>query len=313
LFEILGINQMQEPNIEQPQKSNEICSLTMVRRVAAMLDLDTQAFSNGDILPRSWHFFMLAGETRKSELRQDGFPGLGVSIPDLSLERLLLGGRTVSYNGDIVIGSEIERTSFVKDIKEKTTPSGRMSIVTIQHELRPVSDSKPAIIETQTYILKSIRNEELGFRNEKTIKNEELGIRNVELEKKNIISHQLLIPNSKFLIKIPDETLLFQYSALGFNSHKIHLDRDYARNIEGLPDLVVNGGLATILLTEFIRVDLGLKITEIKIKHIAPLYCNRPLTIIFEQGDLKIYDDNNEVAVICELKIRNFVKPNIPN
>jgi 3-methylfumaryl-CoA hydratase len=302
LFEILGINQMQEPNIEQPQKSNEICSLTMVRRVAAMLDLDPQTFSNGDILPRSWHFFMLAGETRKSELRKDGFPGLGVSIPDLGgaasrLERLLLGGRTVSYNGDIIIGSEIEKTSFVKNIKEKTTPSGRMSIVTIQHELRPVSDSKPAIIETQTYILKSIRNA--------SIRNEELGFRNVELAKKNIISHQLLIPNSKFLIKIPDETLLFQYSALGFNSHKIHLDRDYARNIEGLPDLVVNGGLATILLTEFIRVDLGLKITEIKIKHIAPLYCNRPLTIIFEQGDLKIYDDNNEVAVICELKIRN--------
>jgi 3-methylfumaryl-CoA hydratase len=301
---------MQEPNIEQPQKSNEICSLTMVRRVAAMLDLDTQAFSNGDILPKGWHFFMLAGQTRKSELRQDGFPGLGVPIPDLGgaasrLERLLLGGRTVSYNSDIVIGSEIEKTSFVKNIKEKTTQSGRMAIVTIQHELRPVSEPKPAIIETQTYILKSITNA--------SIRNLELGIRNVELEKKNIISHQLLIPNSKFLIKTPDGTLLFQYSALGFNSHKIHLDRDYARNIEGLPDLVVNGGLATLLLTEFMRNDLGLEIKEIKLKHIAPLYCNRPLTIAFEQGEIKIYDDNNEVAVICELKIRNFVKPNIPN
>jgi 3-methylfumaryl-CoA hydratase len=287
LFEILGINQMQEPNIEQPQKSNEICSLTMVRRVAAMLDLDTQAFSNGDILPKGWHFFMLAGQTRKSELRQDGFPGLGVPIPDFGLERLLLGGRTVSYNSDIVIGSEIEKTSFVKNIKEKTTESGRMAIVTIQHELRPVSEPKPAIIETQTYILKSIRNA--------SIRNLELGIRN-DLEGRT----SFLIPNSKFLIKIPDETLLFQYSALGFNSHKIHLDRDYARNIEGLPDLVVNGGLATILLTEFMRNDLGLEITEIKVKHIAPLYCNRPLTIVFEQGEIKIYDDNNEVAVEVE-------------
>jgi 3-methylfumaryl-CoA hydratase len=278
---------MQEPNIEQPQKSNEICSLTMVRRVAAMLDLDTQAFSNGDILPKGWHFFMLAGQTRKSELRQDGFPGLGVPIPDFGLERLLLGGRTVSYNSDIVIGSEIEKTSFVKNIKEKTTESGRMAIVTIQHELRPVSEPKPAIIETQTYILKSIRNA--------SIRNLELGIRN-DLEGRT----SFLIPNSKFLIKIPDETLLFQYSALGFNSHKIHLDRDYARNIEGLPDLVVNGGLATILLTEFMRNDLGLEITEIKVKHIAPLYCNRPLTIVFEQGEIKIYDDNNEVAVEVE-------------
>jgi 3-methylfumaryl-CoA hydratase len=297
LFEILGINQMQESNIEQPKKSNEICSLAIVRRVAAMLDLDPQTFSNGDVLPKGWHFFMLAGQTQKSELRQDGFPGLGVPIPDFGLERLLLGGRTVSYNSDIVIGSEIERTSFVKDLKEKTTQSGRMAIVTIQHELRPISDSKPVIIETQTYILK-----ELGIRNEKSIRNYELGIKKEESEITNVASSlpQFLIPNSQFLIKTPDETLLFQYSALGFNSHKIHLDRDYARNVEGLPDLVVNGGLATILLTEFMRNDLGIDLKEIKVKHIAPLYCNRPLTIGFEQGEIKIYDDNNEIAVTCE-------------
>jgi 3-methylfumaryl-CoA hydratase len=266
---------MQESNIEQPKKSIEICSLTMVKRVAAMLDLETSTFSKGDILPKGWHFFMLAGETRKSELRQDGFPGLGDSIPALELPRLLLGGRTVSYQGNILIGSEIERTSFIKNIKEKTTQSGRMAIVTIQHELRPVSDTKPAIVETQTYILLESKN----------------GISDVEKEVKTPIQ-------AKFQKQIiPDETLLFQYSALGFNSHKIHLDRDYARNIEGLPDLVVNGGLATLLLTEFMRTDLGLEINEIKVKHIAPLYCNRPLTIIFENGELKIYDDNNVVAV----------------
>ena len=141
---------MQESGVEQSIVSNEICSLTMVRRISAMLDLDTHSFSNGDVLPKGWHFFMLAGETRKSALRSDGFPGLGVPIPDLGLPRLLLGGRTVSYQGNIVIGSEIERTSFVKNIVEKTTNSGRMAIVTIQHELRPISESTPAIVETQT-------------------------------------------------------------------------------------------------------------------------------------------------------------------
>ena len=149
-------------------KSNEICSLTMVRRVAAMLDLDPTAFIDGDVLPPSWHFFMLAGQTRKSELRADGFPGLGVPLPDLSLPRLLLGGRTVAYKGDILIGSTIERSSFIKEIKEKNGGSGRMAIVTIQHELRPILESNPAIIETQTYIMKEleIRNLELGIRNQ---------------------------------------------------------------------------------------------------------------------------------------------------
>jgi 3-methylfumaryl-CoA hydratase len=270
---------MQDSDVESQIKSNEICSLTMVRRVAAMLDLDTKVFSNGDILPRGWHFFMLAGETRKSALRQDGFPGLGVPIPDLGLPRLLLGGRTVSYNGDIKIGSEIERTSFVKNITEKTTNSGRMAIVIIQHELRSFSASTPVIVETQTFIL--LNGKSAPTTSEKT------------LAEPSHAKYQKQI--------VPDETLLFQYSALGFNSHKIHLDRNYTQNIEGLPDLVVNGGLATLLLTEFIRIDLGLEITEIKVKHIAPLFCGRKMTLNTEGGEtnsqLKIFDDNNNVAV----------------
>jgi 3-methylfumaryl-CoA hydratase len=270
---------MQESVVEPPIKSNEICSLAMVRRVSAMLDLDTNAFSNGDVLPRGWHFFMLAGQTRKSDLRQDGFPGLGVPIPDLGLPRLLLGGRTVSYQGNIVIGSDLERTSFVKNISEKTTNSGRMAIVTLQHELRPISESTPVIVETQTYILLSGKS--VQTTSEKTI------------AEPSHAKYQKQI--------IPDETLLFQYSALGFNSHKIHLDRDYARDVEGLPDLVVNGGLATLLLTEFMRTDLSLEITEIKVKHIAPLFCGRKMTLNTEGGEtnsqLKIFDDNNNVAV----------------
>ncbi len=268
------------------KKMTEICSISMVKRVAAMLDLETQAFSEGDILPRGWHFFMLAGETQKSALRSDGFPGLGVPIPDLGLPRLLLGGRTVAYQGDILIGSTVERTSFVKNITEKTTASGRMAIVTIQHELRPVSAPNSAIVETQTYIL--------------------LEANKVSKQVEKAVIPFIPIPKHQKQI-IPDETLLFQYSALGFNSHKIHLDRDYTRNIEGLPDLVVNGGLATLLLTEFLRTDLGLKLTDIKVKHVAPLYCNRKMTLYTEGGEknrhLKIYDDNNNVTVEMEANL----------
>ncbi len=284
---------MAEYILESLVKSTEICSLTMVRRVAAMLDLDSQAFSLGDVLPKSWHFFMLAGETRKSELRQDGFPGLGVPMPDLgNLTRLLLGGRTVSFNGDILIGSIVEKTSFVKNIVEKTTKNGQMAIVTIQHELRSVLDSTPAIIETQTYILKPITNYELG-------------IRSFIPSKPSIPNSEFLIPNSK--VFTPDETLIFQYSALGFNSHKIHLDRNYAQNVEGLPDLVVNGGLTTLLLTEFIKTDLGHELKNIKIKHIAPLFCNRPMTLTAEEGEagwqFKVFDDCNALAVEMETNL----------
>lgn len=277
---------MQEYILASKTQTNEQCSPTMVRRVAAMLDLDTRSFSEGAILPKGWHFFMLAGETPKSELRQDGFPGLGVPIPDLGLPRLLLGGRTASYNGDIVIGSVVEKTSFIKSIVEKTTNSGPMAIVTIQHELRPVTASVPAIIETQTYILLSAGT--ASKNSEKTLSQ--------PIESK--LQKQIT----------PDETILFQYSALGFNSHKIHLDRDYAQNVEGLPDLVVNGGLTTLLLTEFVRTNLELEITDIKVKHIAPLYCNRPMTLTAEKSEiswkLHVYDDNNDLAVEAEINVK---------
>lgn len=157
-----------------------------------------------------------------------------------------------------------------------------MAILTIQHELRPISETIPAIIETQTYIL---LNAAKGAK-----------------ESKNAI-HSTIDENHQKQFT-PDETLLFQYSALGFNSHKIHLDRDYAQKIEGLPDLVVNGGLTTLLLTELIRIDLGLNLTEIKVKHLSPLYCGRPLTLTAEKFDpdwkLKVYDENNQAAVEME-------------
>jgi 3-methylfumaryl-CoA hydratase len=98
----------------------------------------------------------------------------------------------------------------------------------------------------------------------------------------------------------PDDTLLFQYSALGFNSHKIHLDRDFARTVEGFPDLVVNGGLTALLLTEYLRCDLRITPVRIKIRYLAPLFSNRELTIAHEEREgslvVAVFDDRGRVA-----------------
>jgi 3-methylfumaryl-CoA hydratase len=86
------------------------------------------------------------------------------------------------------------------------------------------------------------------------------------------------------------------------------LDKDYTRNVEGLPGLVVNGGLATLLLTEFMRNDLGLEVTAIKVKHTAPLYCGHMMTLCAEPGEtnwqLKVFDNNNAVAVEMDANIK---------
>jgi 3-methylfumaryl-CoA hydratase len=261
---------------------NDVCTVTAVRRVAAMLDLDPEQLRDGDPLPRGWHFIVLGGETRRSSLRADGFPGFGVPMPDLGLPRLLLAGRAVHYQGDLVIGAPVVRRSWVSKLDRKNGASGPSAFLTIHHELSSTSTALPAIIEEQTYILLGPATERAPFARP---------------------TEPVLGQHQKALV--PDETLLFQYSALGFNSHKIHIDRDYARNTEGLPDLVVNGGLTTLLLTEFLRLRIRATPALLSAKHKAPLYCGRPMTLTAaKDGDvwtMKVHDDTGVVAVVAEV------------
>jgi 3-methylfumaryl-CoA hydratase len=228
----------------------------------------------------------MAADTRRSELRADGYPGLGVPMPDLGLPRLLIGGRTVEYRSDIPIGASVERQSGIDNLVEKTTESGPMAIATVAHLLR-VGQAEPAVAERQTFLLLSAgKAADLRERTPSAAR----GARMKEV--------------------VPDATLLFQYSALGFNSHKIHIDRSYARDVEGFPDLVVNGGLTTLLLTEFARVDLGLNLASVNVKFVAPLFCHRPMTLAADAGAepdhwlLTAFDDQGNPAAKMELVVQ---------
>jgi 3-methylfumaryl-CoA hydratase len=277
------------PDASKPAATvrEETCGLAAVRRIAAMLDLDPDRFRAGEPLPRGWQFILLGADTRRSDLRADGFPGLGVPMPDLGLPQLMLGGRTVAFHADIPIGVSLRRTSTVKEIRHRGGEGGAMAIVTLEHEICIEGQTDPALLETQTYLLLSQRRTSSS------------GPPNVPgLHGKP--DHQTTV--------VPDETLLFQYSALGFNSHRIHLDRKHARDVEGFPDLVVNGGLATLLMTEFMRRDLGHMPAALKVRHVAPLYCNRPITLTAqrraEQWNLQALDDCQRLAVEMEVTVQ---------
>ncbi len=269
----------------QPVIRSETCSLSAARRVAAMLDLSPDDLRDGQALPVGWHFILLGADTRRSELRPDGFPGLGVPMPELGLPRLLIGGRTVAYRHAITIGREIRRVSVVKSIVQKTTSTGPMALVTVGHELFSDDVEEAAIVETQTFVLLPTQ----------------AGVRAAVAEPKPVAA-------SRMKTLMPDETLLFQYSALGFNSHKIHLDKTHARDVEGFPDLVVNGGLTTLLLTEFAREALGLQLRGLRMKNLAPLYCGRSMTLTADrdadQWTLAAYDDAGTLAARMEIDIQ---------
>jgi len=272
---------MRETEVSAHQKRNDSCCIGAVRRIAAMLDFSPGELDNGDLLPFGWHFFLLGGGTRRSELRADGFPGFGIPLPDLGLPRLLLGGRKMECEGSMRIGAAIRRSSRLAKVREKDTPAGRIAIIDIESELSEI-DGAATLRETQTYLMLGAASGAGASAPEPS---------KIEAEYTKTVT--------------PDDTLLFQYSALGFNSHKIHLDRTYAREVEGLPDLVVNGGLATLLVTEALRVDLGAKQTAITTRHTAPLYANREMTIAADRSEhgwsARIYDATNVLAVAMEI------------
>jgi 3-methylfumaryl-CoA hydratase len=254
----------------------ENCSFSAVRRVASMLDVDLKGAEQDASLPLGWHFFLLGADTSRSELRMDGFPGLGMPLPDLGLPRLMQTGREVTFHEPISVGADLIRKSSIQSVEHKTTRSGSVAFVQTRHELVPMGASV-AVSEVQTYVLmpaSPYREKDAGASSTVTLKNPRV--------------HR------------PDDTLLFQYSALGFNSHKIHLDRDFARTVEGFPDLVVNGGLTALLLTEYLRCDLGIRPTRIKIRYLAPLFSNRELTIAHEEREgslvVAVFDDRGRVA-----------------
>ncbi len=274
-------------SLSVPQENTvrkEICSLAAVRRIAAMLDLNPDEFKEGAALPRGWQFILMGADTTRSQLRADGFPGLGVAMPDLGLPRLMLGSRSVSYVQDIPIGAAVHRHSSIRSLTKKTTKAGPMAVAVIQHEIKLHGADLPVLIETQTYLLLPATK----------------GASPASTE--HFTAH---VTGDKVKTVVPDETLLFQYSALGFNSHKIHIDRAHARNVEGFPDLVVNGGLATLLLTEFLRKEMGVSPSTIKARHVAPLFCGSSITMVVNKSgsmwQLQAYDNRSTLAVDMEV------------
>ena len=240
----------------------DIFTLAQAGRVAAMLDIDPAQLALGDRVPRGWHFALLAGETLRHSLRSDGFPGLGVAMPQLEHPRLLLGQRNTAFQGDLCIGAAIRRHSAIVSIVNKAGRNGALSIVTVEHGLNAGDDRPDAcgsVLEQQTYFLAG------------------LPPKHSDATPKSV--NTPTVPGGISKVVTPDDLLLFQYSALGFNTHRIHFDRDYAKRVEGHPDLVVNGGLATLLATEFLRTGLGKTLKTLSARHLAPLYVNRPLTI----------------------------------
>ena len=253
------------PNDPAPELADDVCALPLARRLAAMLDRDPSVLRNGDPLPRGWHAMLFNAPTTQSRLRHDGAAGLGVTLPELGLPRLMLGGRQNRFNGDIAIGAQVRRESRQLGVQVKEGRSGRFALVKVEHRIFVADAADPAVVEVQDYVLRAASPAAQSSAPQNSASTAAAAPAADAVE-----------PDIKSTI-VPDEPMLFRYSAITDNPHRIHYDQPYATSAEGYPALVVNGSIPAMFLLELFRSHAGREPAGFTSRNLAPMFCGRPL------------------------------------
>ena len=249
--------------------ADDVCALALVRRLAAMLDRDPASLNEGDALPRGWHPTMFNPPTRQSQLRHDGAADLGVRLPDIGLPRLMLGGRQNRFLADIPIGARVRRESRQGGVQMKQGRSGRFALVKVEHRIFVAGSSEPALIEVQDYVL---REAAVAATTPAAVPAATSAAAVVAAE----------VPEATRVL-LPDQQLLFRFSAITDNPHRIHYDQPYATAVEGYPALVVNGSIPGMFLLELFRASVGREPAALASRNLAPMFCGQPLHLNLRQ------------------------------
>lgn len=199
-------------------------------RAAAMhatLGLPGEAPASGCPLPPFWHQIYFWPVLPDPSLEHDGHPRTGSGlIPDLGLPHRMWAGGRLKFRQPVIIGHLATKTAIVEDISFKTGRTGPLAFVTLRHEIS--QEGKVCVTEHQDIVYRE------PPKTRSTVKAPVAA------------NDETLSKTAKF-----SSTLLFRYSALTFNGHRIHYDLDYSRNVEGYSGLVVHGPLLAQVLLQF--------------------------------------------------------------
>lgn len=277
--------------VPDTEQAEDVCSLSLVRRMAALLDLSPEQYQTGDPLPRGWHVILFNPPTVQSLLRHDGAASLGFRMPDLGLPRLMMGGRKMTFCGDIPIGAPLIRRSSLGPVVRKTGRTGPFALVEVEHQLVTADSGQTVVLETSSYVLRP-EEERTGQGDQPPLKRE------------NSIVAPDLPEGARARTFVPDEPMLFRYSAITDNPHRIHYDLPYATAVEGYPALVVNGSLPQMLMLEMFRDYAGREPEGYESRNRAPIFCGAPVTLsICRQGEryvLAAHRNDGQLAIEAE-------------
>ncbi|MBU8822452.1 FAS1-like dehydratase domain-containing protein [Mycolicibacterium goodii] len=213
-----------------PTITEDILSGLRLQQLAATLDIGEQ-FADGDPVPPLWHWVFFLDWPPSAELGADGHPRDGHFLPPIPNRRRMFAGGRLTVRQPLRVGHPAQRESRIASTALKRGRSGELLFVTVRHVYR--HDGTVRLVEEQDLVYRSDTGAATPF------------------ERADQPLPTVTVPWSTS--PQTDPALLFRFSALTGNAHRIHYDHAYATGIEGYPDLVVHGPLLAIYLSELVR------------------------------------------------------------
>lgn len=231
---------------------------TPVKALNATLDHPAIEVQDGTPLPPLWHWLYFLPLHRQSDIGADGHARRGGFLPPVPLPRRMWAGSQFEFRAPVRVGDAVERRSCIDDVTLKQGRTGPLVFVKVRHEVRCNAAAEPAIVEFHDIVYREARR---PGDVEPPPQPAETGA-----------------PWQREIV--PDDVLLFRYSALTFNGHRIHYDRRYVTEVEGYPGLIVHGPLiATLLMDLLRRHQPDAQVTCFRFKAVRPTFDLHPLRV----------------------------------
>ena len=239
----------------------------LASRWLATFDHPAQAIGT---MPQGIHFCLGTPDAATGMLGEDGHPQrddtLGSFLPPIPLPRRMWASSTITFQMPLTIGAAIERTSGIASIAEKDGATGKLVFVDVVHAT--LGDGKPAVSETQTLVYRDAAAPDAPLSPPPTGQH--------SFDASQWDAHRMVTP---------DPRLLFRYSALTFNTHRIHFDAPYAEQVERYRGLVVHGPLTATLLLALAQGELGPNmLTSFAFRGISPAIADEPLHLVMRRN-----------------------------
>lgn len=223
------------------------------------------------IMPQGIHFALCTPEAPTATLGEDGHPARDESadsfLPPFPMPRRMWASSKIAFHAPIAIGAVIERVSKVAAVSEKEGGSGRLAFVDVEHVTK--ANGTVAVIETQTLVYREAAAPDAPLSPPPPGE----GV----FDRSPWDAHRELTPDAR---------LLFRYSALTFNTHRIHYDAPYAQAVERYRGLVVHGPLTAGLLLQLAAVELGEnRLRSFAFRGLSPAIAGEPLHLVMRKSE----------------------------